>query len=451
MHPEILKSDVRCRLHLRPKVHIGPRHYGSGPPISSFEEYYISPSMAQLVWRAGFELEVILGDLGDPRFKQDLGRLDAMDEASPYLLSCCCKKIAGIHGTCLDRPPQYSFKTRLLRGPEYGLDPLQWPGDRLAGVELLTPQLPLDEADAICAEITDADYEIDGDFNFIPSDTTAECGWHINIDAGDKQRLDPAAYIVETHELLLLSRNSRLFGPYTGLQRHAVGIAVLRHLQCDPQGNLLRSTGLENLLNMGASRSKRYAANFAKHERGYVELRHFSALSFFNGPSLVEQLDRIPTAMAMGPNQGSHLTDIFLRKFLVLFEWLESIRDRITWEMGPYHVISQGKVLFDGELIGTLVASRLVALYLHGPRKYKYTASIQGILLLDVVDAMVLLALDLSELRNVGVRRAPNPNKGFRQAVSRLATRLKSDSTFSGEYQLSVVRGADEETWNQRA
>ena len=84
----------------------------------------------------------------------------------------------------------------------------------------------------------------------------------------------------------------------------------------------MRSTGLENLLNMGAGRSKRHAANFASLERGYVELRHFSALSFFNGPSLVEQLDRIPTAMAMGPNQSSHLTDIFLRKFLVLFEWL---------------------------------------------------------------------------------------------------------------------------------
>src|SRR5271168_4562936 len=106
--------------------------------------------------------------------------------------------------------------------------------------------------------------------------------------------------------------------------------------------------------------------------------------------------------------------------------------------MGPCHVISQGKVLFDGELIGTLVANGLVELYLHDPRKYKYTTSIQEILLSDVAEAVALLALDLSELRNLGVRRAPNPNKGFRQAVSRLATRLKSDSTFSGEYQLSV-------------
>jgi len=234
MHLEILKSDVRCRLPLRRKVHIGPRHYGSGPPSYSFEEYYISPSMAQLVWRAGFELEVILGDLGDPRFKQDLERLDAMDEASPSFCRAVAKRLQEFTGRAWTAPLNTPSKPGFFVVPEYGLDPLQWPGDRLTGVELLTPPLPLDEADAIRAEITDAVYEIDGDFNFIPSDTTADCGWHINIDAGDKQRLDPAAYIVGTHELLLLSRNSRLFGPYTGLQRHAVGIAVLRHLQCDP-------------------------------------------------------------------------------------------------------------------------------------------------------------------------------------------------------------------------
>src|SRR3546814_17596973 len=54
--------------------------------------------------------------------------------------------------------------------PEYGLDPLNWPECRLAGVELLTPPLPLDEAEAVRTELYEAIYEIDGDFNFFRSE-----------------------------------------------------------------------------------------------------------------------------------------------------------------------------------------------------------------------------------------------------------------------------------------
>jgi hypothetical protein len=125
---------------------------------------------------------------------------------------------------------------------------------------------------------------------------------------------------------------------------------------------------------MKVGRSKRYAANFAKLERGYIELRHFSALSFFNGPRLVEQLDRIPHAMAMDAERSGELTDIFLQKFLFLFEWLDSIRDRIGWEMGPPGFIAEGRILFDGEPIGTLVANGAVELHLHGPSSFTSTA-----------------------------------------------------------------------------
>src|SRR3546814_14167849 len=75
--------------------------------------------------------------------------------------------------------------------PEYELDPWNWPECRLAGVELLTPPLPLDEAEAVRTELYEAIYEIDGDFNFFANEHTAGCGWHINIDAGDGYRLDP--------------------------------------------------------------------------------------------------------------------------------------------------------------------------------------------------------------------------------------------------------------------
>jgi hypothetical protein len=67
----------------------------------------------------------------------------------------------------------------------------------------------------------------------------------------------------------------------------------------------------------------------------------------------------------------------------------------------------------------------------------------EEILLPDIAEAVALLALDLSELCSLGVWRASSPNVGFRQVVSRLAARLRSDPTLSSAYQLSVIRGTN--------
>lgn len=407
--------------------------------------------MKRPVWRAGFELEVILGDLEDPRFETEVEFCGAMDVASPGFCRAVAKRLRELTKREWTAPLNSPLRPGYYVVSEYGLDPLHWPNDRVAGVEILTPPLPLDEADTVRAEIIGAIREMDGDFNFSPSKITEDCGWHINIDAGDTQILGPDAYILGTDEVLMLWRNSRLFGPYTGLQRHAAGIAVLRHLQQDRQGALLRSSGLSNLLNKTAGRGKCYAANFAKLARGYMELRHFSATSFFSGPSLVEQLDRIPAAMEMGPNQSGELLDIFLRKFRLLFEWLESIRHRLSWEVGPFSTIAQGRVLFDGEPVARLEANGDVELHLHGRKKYKDIASIRGILLPDVPEAVALLALDLAELRALGIRWSSSSNEGFQRAVSRLAARIRSDLTLSSAHQLSVVHAAEQERQQQYA
>ncbi len=180
-------------------------------------------------WRAGFELEVILGDLGEPRFERELREHGPMDEAS----SAFCRAFAALlrdrTGRSWSAPSGSPRRPGFHVVPEYGLDPLNWPEDRLAGVELLTPPLPLDNAETVRTELVDAIYEIDGDFNFFADEHTSDCRWHINIDAGDGYRLDPDRFIAGVDELLLLARNDRLFSRYTGLQRHAVGVPLLRH------------------------------------------------------------------------------------------------------------------------------------------------------------------------------------------------------------------------------
>lgn len=117
-----------------------------------------------------------------------------------------------------------------------------------------------------------------------------DCAWHINIDAGADVDLSSENYILGVDELLLLARNDRLFSRWTGLQRHAPGIPMLRYLSRDKAGAISYSSSLSNLLLESAGCSKAYAANFAKLERGYLELRHFSTVSFFDDMSLSGQV-----------------------------------------------------------------------------------------------------------------------------------------------------------------
>ena len=65
-----------------------------------------------------------------------------------------------------------------------------------------------DDAETVRSEFIDAIYEIDGDCNSRADEQTGDCGWHINIDAGDGHRLDPDRFIVGVDELLLLARNT---------------------------------------------------------------------------------------------------------------------------------------------------------------------------------------------------------------------------------------------------
>src|SRR3546814_2958573 len=80
------------------------------------------------------------------------------------------------------------------------------------------------------------------------------------MDAGDGYRLVPDRVILGVDELLLRANNDRLFSRYTGLQRHAVGVPLLRHLAQDPQGKFLLGTALGNLLDASAGRSEEHTS-----------------------------------------------------------------------------------------------------------------------------------------------------------------------------------------------
>ncbi|QWT16891.1 amidoligase family protein [Sphingobium xenophagum] len=394
-------------------------------------------------WRAGFELEVILGDLGEPRFERELRKHGPMDQASSTFCQAFAAKLRERTGRSWSAPSRSPQRPGFYVVPEYGLDPLNWPEDRLAGVELLTPPLPLDDAEIVRTELFEAIYEIDGDFNFFADEHTANCGWHINIDAGDGFRLDPDRFILGVDELLLLANNDRLFSRYTALQRHAVGVPLLRHLAHDPTGKFLLGSALGNLLEAHAGCDKGYAANFAKLLKGYVELRHFSAESFFNGPQVTEQLERILAAFEVWPAHSHPLEQAFRRKFLLLSRWLARARAKLAWNLTQGLVAAEGRVHFDGEPLGHLMANGLVELNLFGHGEYEYIATIRDTVLSDIPEAVALLALDLAEFYNLGIRQRASSNTSFQRAVLQLAAQLRKDPGLSSSAQLDELAHAE--------
>jgi hypothetical protein len=396
------------------------------------------------IWRAGFEIEVILGDLGKRRYAKKVAREGGMDQASHTYCRAVAKRLRKLTGREWSAPAGDVETPGFYVISEYGLDPLFWPPGRLAGVELLTPPLPLAEAEVVRSEIIDAIDEIDGYFNFIPSTTMEDCAWHINIDAGEDVDLSSENYILGVDELLLLARNDRLFSRYTGLQRHAAGIPMLRHLSRDKAGKILYSSSLSNLLLESAGCSKAYAANFAKLERGYLELRHFSTVSFFDDTSLVDHLERIPAALEINFAHGDSLRAAFVAKFALLSAWLERLRSRIDWFAEPSMVASHGDVTFDGERIGHLFFNGSGDINLVDA-KDRSIAYIRSVGFCDIAEGVALIALDLAELRNAGTPRKPSCSKAFQRQVNRLAQVLRSDPSLSSEYQLAMLTEAAEE------
>jgi hypothetical protein len=89
------------------------------------------------------------------------------------------------------------------------------------------------------------------------------------------------------------------------------------------------------------------------------------------------------------------------------------------------------------------MANGLVELNLFGRGEYEYVATIRDIVLSDIPEAVALLALDLAELYNLGVRQRASSNKAFQRAVLQLAAQLRKDAGLSSSAQLEELAHAE--------
>lgn len=311
---------------------------------------------------------------------------------------------------------------------EYDLDPLDWPRGRIAGVELVTPPLPLPEADTARQALVKAIAAIDGQFNFRRSRVTKSCSWHINIDAGPEEGLDAFKFILGVNEFAVLASNDRLQSSYATPQRHAYGIALLRHLQADPDGALLIGAGLMNFLVENVGLGKRYAANFAKLERGYVELRHFSALSFLKGPDIATQMKPITQAFELWLSELGPFEDAIVAKFKVLAHWLASFRARLSCSISPMNAWAMGNLLLDEEAIADVTWNGSADLRVVGRMDHQTLGMIRDVSWPDIEEALAVVALDIAELLIAGRKLPRSASRNFQALVLDLANNLKTAS-----------------------
>jgi len=341
--------------------------------------------MFERTWRAGFEVEVILGDLGDPRFAYD--EWGPMDMASLRYCRAVAKKLSELTGYKWSAPRESPSRPGFHVVSEYGLDPMQFPSGAVAGVELLTPPLELEQAEAVRRKIIDAIDEMDPDYwNFLDTDISDDQGWHINIDCKPKD-MDIDRFILGVDELPILYINGRLLSESAEPQRHAFGIPLLRHLRADPSAALLQSSGFNNFLFSGIGKSKRYAANFAKLFKGYLELRHFSAASFFHGPDLATQIRPVTAAFEMGNESKHQLENRLISRFQILRTWLDDIKPLLETEMGEigkFVLITPGTIRYKKQDTARLVANEMVEISIMGKKQYSEVVKIRGVFYSDV-------------------------------------------------------------------
>lgn len=162
--------------------------------------------------------------------------------------------------------------------PEYDLDPLGFPDDCVAGVEIVTPPLPYERAAAVLDRLCQALGELG-------AGTHREVGAHIGLSHPRGISAEGLALILD--EELLLNTEDRAGLRGLAVQESAFMPAAIRRLREDPDF-AIHTTWLDQRLGQG----KRYATNLEKLDRGYVELRHWSADTVLLGTVSTDDLIR---------------------------------------------------------------------------------------------------------------------------------------------------------------
>lgn len=392
-------------------------------------------------WRFGFEIEMLFGHLGLDRYKDldeayDIAPLEFCQDVAERI-----SQLTGLNWEGTDSPPN---QTGYYVVPEYDLDPISFPGDAIAGVELITPPLRLNEAEELRAAIVEA-VEFEG--GFVWPTEHMECGWHVNADPGPEKVRNlsadhalPAFWEGEA-EVETLMHSGRYQSSHAKPQHHSYGPRLLTVMN-NPVFPMCQ-TDLGSFLLEHCGRSKYFATNLGKlEERGYLELRHFGLNEFMDLSKvsrISELFDSTLRSFTIAPSNSGPFESRLLRRFQLLKTWLDALHGRFeisTTEMSFLRG-REGKITFDGEVLGTVIWNGTAKLYLEhrsldedwGEQRLSLLSGMDAD---DVLSGIAVLALDAVYAERVDCLR-PIKNRSFSDEISKLKELIQEADLFPSQ------------------
>lgn len=309
-------------------------------------------------WRFGFEVEMLFGTLGLQRYEK---RDWAFDRASKRYCCDIAERLSALTGEKWRGYDEAPSKTGFHIVPEYDLDPFSFPSSAIGGVELITPPMPLQEAEELRTAIVEATM-FEGGF-VLPPDYH-NCGWHLNVDSGSDndrgfsvQNALPAMWEGEA-EVETLMWSGRYETRYAKPQYHAYGprlLNLLRHPNFPLQVN-----DLGQFLHYHCGQTKHYATNLAKlRDCGYVELRHYGLDEFMQievGMRIDELFGSILRSLNIGRSNSRPFQKRLMERFDILAKWLDGLKDDLTMQTRDMTVLigREGRLSYKGELLASV-------------------------------------------------------------------------------------------------
>jgi len=186
-------------------------------------------------------------------------------------------------------------------------------------------------------------------------------------------------------------------------------VPLLRHLQVDSLTELA-DVGFDHLVSHHCGCGKRYAANFEKLSKGYVELRHFGVVDFLGSSPLSDLMSSPIAAFQMDHASHAELQQRELRRFEILRGWLNDIRSSFSHTLTePSRLASlrSGTITFSGEPAARTVWNGTAKIAVLGKDDYSEVAIIYDQQYPDLIEAFAVLALDIAEIRASKINDLP--------------------------------------------
>ena len=354
-------------------------------------------------WNFGFEVEMIMGDLGLPRYRRC--RHDPFDLAPTDYLRALAKLLSKETGEKWIVSDEGYKPGKFCVLPEYNLDPIAFPQGGIAGVELVTPPLRALEAGEFRKILLRAVLQMEGGLQY--SRTADELGWHVNVDPGSDDGWFARSFAMNgifyrNAELPLLVLGGRYGSPYASPQHHAYGPALVKALSHPAVAP--RARELDAFLERHAGLSKAYATNLGKLDRGYVELRHTSIRHFLDTRWQIGHLfGDLCIGLGAMPCDNFRHGQRMIESFMIIKEWLAKRADGFeVYVDGEASMcgIRSGYLAFKGDRLGSVFWNGMAEIELDRPRHAMYAPGMRSSMVCgvdadEIIPAVAVLAFDL--------------------------------------------------------